>query len=192
MNMNQIITQYIAYRKSLGEKFKTNEMYLKYFCKKIGEFPDIKEVTEDMVNDFLYGDSMIIKSGWFVKHSALLGFYKYALTCNYIDSIPLPSSLPKKPQSFVPYIYSRDELKLLFSTALNYQKNKSCHSTYMAHVILVLTYSLGLRIQETLSILLGDINISYSVLTINKSKFYTSRLVPFNPEIKEIIDKYLQ
>jgi site-specific recombinase XerD len=192
MKLNQLINQYIIYRKSLGEKFKTNETCLKGFCRKIGPSKNIKDVTEDMINDFLYGNADTITSSWFVKHTALLGFYRYALTRDYVAAIPLPSILPKRPQPFVPYIYSKKELKLLFDTALNYQKNRSHISPYMVHVVLILTYSLGLRIHETVSITLGDIDVDNSVLTIQQSKFYKSRLVPFNQKIKEIIKSYLQ
>lgn len=191
MKLNQLINQYVTYRKSLGEKFKTNETYLKAFCKKIGSSKNVKYINEKTINDFLYGNEKSITSGWFIKHTALLGFYKYALTRNYVSSIPLPKILPKRPQPFIPYIYSKEELKLLFNTALIYQKNKSHISPYMIRVVLIITYALGLRLHETLSITLGDININDSLIIIQQSKFYKSRLVPFNQQIKNVIKKYL-
>lgn len=192
MKLDQLIPQYIAYRKSLGEKFKTNETILKAFCKAITPSMNIKCVSENMANDFLNGDSTVITSGWFVKHTALLGFYQYALTRGYVTAIPLPRILPKRPQPFVPYIYSRKELKLLFDTALTYPKNKSHISPRMAYTVLVLTYALGLRLHETISIKLNDIDMDNLVITIQQSKFYKSRLVPFNQETKKIIKEYLQ
>jgi site-specific recombinase XerD len=192
MKINQLINQYITYRKSLGEKFKTNESYLKSFCKKMGPSTNIKSIDEDMINNFLYGGVKSITSGWFIKHTAILGFYRYAFTRNYVTAIPLPNILPKRPQPFVPYIYSKEELKLLFDTALSYQKNKSHISPHMVRIVLILTYSLGLRIHETLSIKLGDIDVNNSVLTIQESKFYKARLIPFNNEIKEIVEGYLR
>jgi len=95
MKLGQLINQYIIYRKSLGEKFKTNETYLKSFCKKMGSSIDIKVIPKNKINNFLYGESKAITSGWFIKHTALLGFYRYALTRHYINDIPLPSILPK-------------------------------------------------------------------------------------------------
>lgn len=134
MKLKVLIDQYITYRKSLGEKFKTNEAYLKSFCKKIGPSRNIKSITKDMIDNFLYRGEMTITSGWFIKHTALLGFYRYALTRNYVSAIPLPTILPKRPQPFVPYIYTKEELKLLFDTVLNYQKNRShvapCHRVW--------------------------------------------------------------
>ena len=119
-----------------------------------------------------YGNSTVITSGWFAKHTALLGFYQYALSRGYVSKIPLPRILPKRPQPFVPYIYSQKELKLLFDTALFYQKNKSCISPYMVRVVLIITYALGLRIHETLSITLNNVDMENSVITIQDSKHY--------------------
>lgn len=192
MKLHQLINQYIAYRKALGEKFSTNESYLKSFSKAIGEAIMVEAITPDMVNHFLYGDSKVITSSWFTKYSALSGFYRYALARHYVIEVPLPHTLPKRPQPFLPYIYSKKELKLLFDTALTYQKRKSHISPYMVRTILVLTYVLGLRLHETLTIKLNDIDIDNLVITIRESKFYKSRLVPFNEQVKEFIKTYLQ
>jgi len=192
MKLDQLINQYIFYRKSLGEKFKTNERYLKAFCKAMGPSRSIKAISKKMVNTFLYDTSGTITSGWFIKHTALRGFYQYAMTRNYIMEIPLPHILPKRPQPFVPYIYSNAELKRLFDTALTYQTNRSHIAPYMVRTVLILTYALGLRIHETLSVTLSDIDMDNLVITIQQSKFYKSRLVPFNQQIKKVIKTYLQ
>jgi len=192
MKVEQLILQYIGYRKSLGEKFETNETYLKAFCKAMGPSRHIKAVNKKRVNSFLYGSSATITSGWFIKHSSLLGFYKYALARNYVTQIPLPDILPKRPPPFVPYIYSNAELKRLFDTGLTYQVNRSHIAPFMVRTILIITYGLGLRIHETLSITLNDIDMDNQVITIQQSKFYKSRLLPFNQQVKKIIKTYLQ
>ena len=144
-----------------------------------------------MVQRFLYGKSDAVTTGWFVKHTALLGLYRYAVSRNYVTAIPLPKTLPKRPQGLIPYIYSRQELKLLFDGALAYQKNKSNIEPYMVRVSLIVTYTLGLRVHETLSITLADIDMGNLVITIRQSKFYKSRLVPFNQQVKKLLKKFL-
>ncbi|MDB5153860.1 MAG: Site-specific recombinase XerD [Mucilaginibacter sp.] len=192
MKLGQLIDQYVSYRKALGEKFKTNNAYLRAFCRAIGPGTPVISISEKMVHRYLYGESETVTTGWFVKHTALLGFYRYALSRNYITEIPLPNILPKRPQGRTPYIYSQQELKLLFDNASTYQKNKSHIDPYMVRMSLVLTYTLGLRIHETLSITLGDIDINNMVITIQQSKFYKTRLVPFNQQIKEALNTFMQ
>ena len=191
MNLEKLIKQYIAYRKSLGEKIQSSEMYLKNFCKFVGAKVSITSINENIINNFLYNSSLIVRPNWFNRYKALNGFYQYALARNYITKIPLPKNLPKRPCPATPYIYSRKELKALFDVALNYQIVKSCISPYTVRAILIVTYSLGLRIHETLSIKIGDTDTNNSVITIHQSKFYKSRLVPFNQEVKEFINEYL-
>jgi len=192
MKLHQLVTQYVHYRRSLGEKFKTNEAYLKAFYSAIGPERSIRSITAGMVRRFLYGKSDTVTTGWFVKHTALLGLYQYAISRNYATAIPLPKILPKRPQGLTPYIYSQHELKLLFDGALTYQKNKSHIEPYMVRTSLVLTYTLGLRVHETMSITLGDIDIDNKVITIQQSKFYKSRLVPFNQQVKKLLKQFLQ
>jgi site-specific recombinase XerD len=192
MKIHQLIEQYVRYRKSLGEKFKTNETYLKAFCSAVGPDTRIRAITEQMTHRFLYGKTTTVTTGWFVRHTALLGFYQYAGTRNFVTTIPLPKVLPKRPPGVIPYIYSQHELKLLFDGALTYQKNKSHIDPYVIRTFLVLTYTLGLRVHETLSIALGDVDIGNQVITVQQSKFYKSRLVPFNQQIKRLLKKFLQ
>lgn len=194
MKLINLVNQYIIYRKALGDKFHTNEMNLMMFCKRMGTEKNINNITNVMVNNFLYGKNKNSKITftWFVKYNALVGFYRYALTRNYVKKTPLPSILPKKPQPFVPYIYSKNELKLIFKTALTYPVNKSHINPKMIYVVLVLTYALGLRIRETLSIRIEDIDLEQSVVTISETKFFKSRIVTFNIDVKKILMQYLK
>lgn len=192
MKLNQLINQYIGYRKALGEKFKTNEAVLKAFCRDMGTETPLKSVTEEMIHHFLYRKAGTITTGWFCKHTALLGLYRYAVSRNYVTKIPLPRNLPKRPQGIVPYIYTQPELKLIFDGALKYQKNKSHNDPCIVRMALILTYITGLRVHETLSITLNDIDMNNMVITIRQSKFYKSRLVPFNEEVRKVLDIFLR
>ncbi len=192
MKLYQLIDRYVSYRKSLGEKFKTNETCLKAFCRAIGPETSIGVITAEMVRGYLYGGSETVSAGWFGRHTALLGLYRFAISRGHATEIPLPKTLPKRPQGLVPYIYSRQELKLLFDGALTYQKNKSHNEPYMVRMSLILTYTLGLRAHETLSITLDDIDMDNLTITIRQSKFYKSRLVPFNEQVERAMLKFLQ
>lgn len=190
MKLKILVEQYIEYRKFLGEKFRTNAIYLRAFYRYVGENIDINNVTVKKSNAFLYMDSKVTAS-WFVKHTALLGFYTYGISREYIKASPLPKILPKRPPAFIPYIYNKQELKLLLNTALTYQKNKSKIEPYVVQTILLLLYATGLRLSESLNLLVGDINITEQIITIRATKFYKARLVPFNEQLLKVINGYL-
>src|SRR5579864_9241925 len=123
MKLLTVVSRYVVFRKSLGERFHTNEKVLKSFCRALGSRIAVDDVCTDQVDAFLAGTGALTRS-WHVKYSALLGFYRYALTRGYSKVSPLPAAIPKRPQPFVPYIYSREELRRLLKGALTYQKNR--------------------------------------------------------------------
>lgn len=190
MKLKTLVEQYIEYRKSLGEKFRTNSMYLRAFYNFIGKNISVNLISEQKVNKFLYGDNPIT-SAWFVKHTALFWFYNYAMVRGYIKNNPLPKVLPKRPPAFIPYIYSKDELRLILDTALIYQKNKSAIDPYVVRIVLLLLYSSGLRVSEALSLKLGDVDLAERVITVRETKFYKKRLVPFNDQLLKVFAEYL-
>ena len=192
MKMKDIIPQYISYRKSLGEKFKTNANELNCFLRYIGEDSEIGELNIKICTEFLYAPKGKVTANWFCKHTALKGLFQWALAREYITTIPLPSDKPKRPQGMLPYIYSNDELKSLFSTALVYQKNRSSTYPECIRMILMLTYMLGLRLHETVSLRMKDICMDKSFVCINESKFYKSRMVPFNDTVKRLLYDFLE
>ena len=42
-----------------------------------------------------------VTSAWHVKHTTLLGFYRYAIGRGHVAEAPLPTVLPKRPPAFV-------------------------------------------------------------------------------------------
>jgi len=192
MKLKTLIDQYINYRRSLGEKIKMGEVYLRLFCRTIGEDILLNKISKKQVSDFLFNKDTIT-SGWFSKHTALLGFYHYAISRGYINYSPLPIKIPKKLPTFIPYIYSRDELHRIFKFALIYKIKSSwgCIDPYMVRVILILLYCTGLRLSEAISLKIEDVDLNLAIIKIYETKFYKSRLVPFGTELATVLTEYV-
>jgi integrase len=53
-------------------------------------------------------------------------------------------------------------------------------------------YLLGLRIHETMSLRINNIDFQNDLVTINESKFYKSRIEPFNEVVRKEIVRFLR
>jgi len=107
MKLHTVVTRYVAFRKSLGERFHTNEKVLKSFCRSLGNRIDVDEVRAHQVDAFLAGTAPLTRS-WHVKHSAIQGFYRYALTRGYAQHSPLPVAIPNgRNPSFLTFILGK-------------------------------------------------------------------------------------
>ncbi len=189
MKLHVVVSRYVVFRKSLGERFHNNEKMLKSFCRALGNRIDVGEVRGDQVDAFLAGTGPLSRS-WHVKHSALLGFYRYALTRGYAKNSPLPMAIPKRPQPFVPYIYSREELSRLLKGALTYQKNRGRLQPFVVQTLLLFLYGTGLRVRESLALTQAEVDLAAGVVTVRESKCFKSRLVPMGPQLLKALVTY--
>ena len=186
MNLHELIERYIAYRQTLGERFKTNASILRAFGRAIGADTTVADVQREQVEAFLAP----VTSAWFIKHSALLGFYRYAINRGHVTVSPLPRVLPQRPPPFVPYIYDHEELRRLVRATECYLRRPSRVEPITLRTIVLLLYGTGLRVHEAAALNHEDIDWANALLTVRHTKFFKSRLVPFSQSLRRILADY--
>jgi site-specific recombinase XerD len=188
MKLNELTTEYVAYKQSMGMRFRTEARVLKSFSQNIGDV-DIDQLEPDVVDVFLAGTGPVTRF-WHRKYEVLSGFYRFAIARRHVDLAPLPQMVPKRPPPFVPHIYSRDELQRLLAAAESCQHARSKIEPHTCRALILLLYGAGLRIGEALSLTLLDVDLSSAVLTIRESKFYKTRLVPIGSKLTDAMTSY--
>src|SRR4051794_14394643 len=66
VNLQLLVEQYIPFRQTLGERFRTNAVYLRAFGRAVGIDADIAEVRAEQVNAFLAGTGPLTHA-WYVR-----------------------------------------------------------------------------------------------------------------------------
>jgi integrase len=184
-----LIEQYVAFRQTLGECFRTTASFLRAFGRAIGVQADIGDVRPEQVSLFLVGTGPITRT-WFGKYNALRGFYRYAIGRDYVKASPLPTVLPKRPAPFVPYIYSHQELRRLVDATDTYQERRSCVEPVTIRTMVLLLYGAGLRGREAIALDRADVDLENSLLCVRRTKFYKTRLVPISRQLKDVLTGY--
>ena len=192
MNVKEMTEEYISYRRSIGEKFVSQATMLRAFAKHVGEGEPAGSIDGDLCTSFLYGKDGKVTASWFLRYSALKWLFDWAVVRKYMQSVPLKMEKPKQLEHIRPYVYSREELKKLFDAAMSYQKNRSSTPPECVQMVLKVTYCLGLRIHETMSLKLADIDMAGLCVTIRDSKFHKTRIVPFNKPIADILHAFME
>ncbi len=186
MKISQVTTEYIAFKQSMGMRFKTESVILKAFCRAMGDI-DITLISSSSVQAYLDGTGPVT-TFWHRKFDALSGFYRFGLSRGHVSFSPLPTIKPKRPVPFQSYIYTHDQFRNLIEMTHILNNSKRCHvqsSTFRS--LLLLLYATGLRIGEALSLTLADADLSASLLTIRNAKFYKTRLVPIGPQLTDVL-----
>ena len=185
-----VIDAYLTRQRSLGMRFNSAGQLLHRFGRAIGERP-IQEVTPEAVLDFLNGRGALTAT-WTLKHKVLTGLYRFAVSRGYVDSSPLPTTLPKLPPQQTPYVYSNDELRRLLEATTILSAGHSRHVPAMYRTLLLLLYGTGMRIGEALRLTLQDVDLAERIITVHRSKFFKTRLVPIGPKLADELAAHLE
>ncbi len=189
LNLSDLVERYISYRQSLGERFYSNAFILRAFARSLGSQGKVGDVRAEQITAFLNGTGSLTNT-WHYKYGALNGFYNFAKSRGHVTEVPLPTKRPKRLPPFVPYIYSREELRRLLDATGDYQRGESSLAPFTFRTILLLLYGTGLRDGEVVRLNQADVDLDNSLLTIRHSKFHKSRLVPFGPRVSQSLTEY--
>ena len=185
MNIGEAVAKYIVYRRNVGETFKSAGNLHVSFSMFVGATTDMSSISMEVVNSILYKDGKVTAM-WFARHTSLKGFLQWAFQRNLIETIPLTQDMPKKSSALIPYIYSNEELRRLFCAALDFPERAQIVTIpYVLQTMLITMYTMGLRTCEVIALTVGDVCWDESYILIRSTKFYKSRIVPFNSQVIE-------
>src|SRR3989442_4165249 len=119
MKLTEVIAQYGALRKAMGEHFDSAESVLHTFCRQLGPDIAIEDIHADRVAAFLAGTGPGTRY-WHRKHGVLRGLYTYAISRGIVAASPLPPTVPKLPPRFVPPVSTHDALRRLVPATAYY------------------------------------------------------------------------
>ena len=189
MKLKELITQYAAFRKAMGEEFESAESLLNTFCRYMGVEIEVSEIRAERVEAFLAGTGPVNRY-WRRKYDTLRGLYRYATRRGFADHVPLPATVPKMPERFVPYIYNSDELERLINPAAPDQIGFRKLEPHTLRAVLLLLYGAGLRIGEAVALNLGEVELPSAVITVRNTKFHKTRLVPIGLKLNQAMTQY--
>lgn len=191
MNFQQLTQQYLSWRGTLGWRPLKSGGFLGTFSRFVGEDVDIANIRPEQVAAFLRGSGTVARS-WHHKYSVLRDFYRWAIDRGWVDQSPLPDVIPKRPSAFIPYIYSRDELRRILRAFNDVCPPGSLLEPTTAKTIILTLYGCGLRQQEAINLDIADVDWSNSLLTVRETKFHKTRLVPFGSQLGQVLTAYLR
>lgn len=111
--------------------------------------------------------------------STIRGLANYMVRLGFKAYIYPPCATSIDRYSYVPYIFSEEELKNIFSVCDSYPVSDfSCNRHLILPLLFRMLYGCGLRISEALNLKLSDVNLKQGTLFIRDTKFNKERIVP--------------
>lgn len=199
---SRYLYEFYDYKVNCGYKYIKTETYIYLFDRYYNSL-SLSELSfsRDIIEPFLALKTDERITNQINRACFLRQFGKYLMINGIlpINKIYLVPSITAKGQdSYIPYIYSLDELCKITEYISNYRSpeikggfdifSNCINSVSLCIKILMST---GMRIGEVLNIKLSDINFKECYFTIRIAKNDNERLVPFSLSIRNEIIKYI-
>ncbi len=189
MRVGDAVSLYVRHRQANGCGGESAAQVLRHFVRTLGTERELTAIQPLEIRRFLDGCGTLTRY-WHRKHSALLGFYRFALARGLVPSLPLPVTTPRLRRTFKPYIYTEAEIVRLLDAIPSIQHPRRLVEPSTFRVLLLLLYGAGLRPGEAMRLTRSDFDAQRSLLTVRETKFYKTRLVPIGCHLLKILRDY--
>jgi integrase/recombinase XerD len=189
MRLLEGVQTYVDGKRIGGANYAKGIQSLSAFCRHAGDV-ELKSIRERKVASFLDGPHTSPVT-WRNKYNLLKSFFLFWVARNAISAVPMPPQRPPVVTTFVPYIYSRAEIRLLLSTVRSSQEKSFCKiDARTFRTFLLFLYGTGALVGEARGLLRDDVDFKRRTITIRGTQFNRSREIPIGPDLYKVLRRY--
>ena len=186
------LQDYLAMRHGLGFKLRDAGVELLDFVSFM-ERGHAAHITTRLALEWAQKPKSVLPSTWAKRLSWVRSFARYRSAIDSGTQIPPHGLLPFHPKRARPYLYSEEEIDSLLRAALKMpcRYERGALRPWVYYCLFGLLSISGLRLSEARNLELQDIDLDAAVLTIRRSKFDKTRLVPLHASTCKVLEKYI-
>jgi integrase len=187
-DLAQALTEYLDLRRRLGYTLKNVEGFLTSFVR-LAKEEGASYITTDLALRWAMAPANARPSQWANRLRIVRVFAKHLSALDARTEIPPPELLPFRYRRKPPYIYTDDEISRLLEAASALESLRGLRSrTY--YTLFGLLVATGMRMSEPIALDRDDVDLRAGVLTVRRTKFGKTRLVPVHPSTNGALQEY--
>lgn len=182
------VDAYLALRRALGFKLRQEGLWLERFASFL-EQRNSRRVTAALALEWAALPAHAQASHLARRLGVVRGFAEFYAARDPRTEVPALGLLPARYQRKQPYTFSDDEIRRLLGAAARLHSEIGLRrQTYTALLgLLVVT---GMRISEAVSLDCGDVDLADALITVRRTKFGKSRLIPLHASTRRALVRY--
>ena len=186
--LSQALEEYLATRRSLGFRLRLPAACLRNFVAFLEEAGS-SHITTELALEWARQPSQAQPATWAWRLAMVRRFAKWHSAVDPRTEVPPDDLLRHRYRRKPPYIYTDEEIERLIQAAHKLPSSKGLRGCTYATFFGLLAVS-GMRVSEALKLNREDIDLDQGVLTIRRSKFGKSRLVPVHASTVAALKAY--
>lgn len=188
MTLEEGINLYVQRKQSTGMSYSKGETTYRAFLRTVGNLP-LSKVNANHVSQFL-SLSQNSARAFRRKHSLLRRFFEYWAAHGAISGLQMPANRPARPSNFLPYIFSKDEVRRLLRIApLSKTPNDKIHDRTLRAAFLML-YATGATVGEVTRLINQDVDLQVGFIKFPGSCLKAGRTVPIGRDLLRVMRQF--
>jgi integrase/recombinase XerD len=188
--MAKAVEEYLALRRALGFELRGSAGMLRSFAHYL-EQQRASHVSTELALRWAKQPTAAQPVWWAHRLGVVRRFAQYLSASDPRTEIPPIGLLPFRYRRKPPYLYSDAEVRALVSAASRIASPTGLRAATYSTLIGLLAVS-GLRISEAIGLDDRDVDLAGGVLTIRRTKFGKSRLVPLHRSTTRALHRYVR
>jgi len=183
---------YIEEKRAVGYRFQKGADMLKRFDSFVHS-SCITEValTKQLIMEWTARKPNETVSTQCGRISLLRGLAEYMNRIGYSAYVYPKAMVSVDRYTYMPYIFSGDEIRRIFEVCDHYPKNDCTPNRHLVLPLLLrMLYGCGLRISEAMNLTQQDVDLNKGALYIHNTKFNKERIIPMADSLTERCREY--
>ena len=188
--LRKAIDEYLMMRRSLGFKLVDMGYNLRHFASFMGH-QKASVITTKLALRWAVEPREVLPAQWAARLSYVRSFARYWSAVDSRTEIPPVGLLPYRFQRTTPYIYSEAEIQRLLKAARTLRPERGLRpwTYYSIFGLLAVT---GMRVGEVIRLTRADVDLAQGLLTVRRTKFGKSRLIPIHTSTVKMLSRYVR
>jgi site-specific recombinase XerD len=188
------IERYLAQKRALGCRFRTEEGALRLFDRFLIEktIAEIDEIDPDLVGAFLVSRPRTRPRSYNHLLCVVRRLFDWLVAQGDLAGSPVRTRPRRETAQRIPFLFNAEQARRLLAAAIRLPDSSNAQQRGQTYrTMFALLYGLGLRVGEVSRLCIRDVDSDRQLLIIRNTKFSKSRLVPFGPRIGQMLENYL-
>jgi integrase/recombinase XerD len=188
MNLREALDEYLKVRRALGFKLRNSGGLLKGFVA-YAERERASLITTELAMRWAMEQKNCQSTQWAHRFALVRRFARYVSTLDPRTEIPPQGLLPYRPRRIQPYLYTDEEIAHLIQAAKKLPSRLGLRAATYTTLFGLLAVT-GMRMSEPLALDRDDVDLARGILTVRRTKFGKSRIVPVHASTREALRRY--
>jgi integrase/recombinase XerD len=190
VRVSKAVARFVSFKTAQGLQYTSTSVFLGSFVRAMGDC-FVNELTPSRISEFL-NSGQTQPHTRYCKYQMLCVFFRFLKQIEKLNRSPMPPRPPHPRRTYVPFIYSREEIRRIVKRAyLECSSGQTLIAPQTFHALVVCLYGTGISLSEALTLRWDRVDLAKQTVEVGVRECGKTRTIPIGRDVRELLRKHL-